>query len=491
MVYSGLNHYHRHMSSSPLTGHLSSDTLSVSALTAQIKQLLEQGFSRVRVSGEVSRLTARAGGHIYFTIKDANAAVSAVIWKSTALRMTVQPEEGRQYIFHGHISLYPPQGRYQLVVSRVEEEGGGALAAEFERRKREFAARGWFAKECKQPLPALPRHIGIVTSESAAALQDVRKVLSTRPGWLELTLAATAVQGQAAASGIAQALKRLQGMQKRPDVILLVRGGGSPEDLWCFNDELVVRSIVDCDIPIISGIGHEIDITLADYAADAYAATPSNAAEMVCPAAESLLRQMPRIGLLRQLVQHRVSHARQCAAQQGSALLHRWQTARDERRMHVERMQTRLAAQSRLLQRQRRQQLRQLEKRLQPLEPGQRLRLRQRRLDESLQRLQHAAEQQTQQSTRHLEACRQSLAMLQRSLVGEARRSVEREHGRLQALGPLGVLKRGYTLSLSSEGRVLRSTQQLKSGDIISIRMHDGSADAQLRDIHCNGDSNP
>jgi len=479
------------MSSRLLSGPSAPDTLSVSALTAQIKTLLEQGFSRVRVSGEVSRLTARSGGHIYFTIKDANAALAAVVWKSTALRMAVQPEEGRQYIFHGHISLYPPQGRYQLVVSRVEEEGGGSLAAEFERRKRDFALRGWFATERKQALPALPRHIGIVTSETAAALQDVRKVLSTRPGWLALTLAATAVQGQAASRGIAQALKRLQNMPERPDVILLVRGGGSPEDLWCFNDELVVRSIVDCAIPIITGIGHEIDITLADYAADAHAATPSNAAEMVCPASETLRRQMPRIGLLRQLVQHRVSHARQSAAQQTQTLQHRWQTACDERRMHVERRQSLLGAQSRLLQRERRQQLRLLEKRLLPLEPGQRLRLRQRRLDESLQRLHNAAERQTQLSTRHLETCRQSLIVLQRSLVSEARRSVEREHNRLQALGPLGVLKRGYAMAVSSEGRVLRSIQQLKSGETISIRLHDGYADAQLRDIHSNGDSKP
>ena len=159
------------MPSSLLPRQNAPDTLSVSELTAQIKQLLEQGFSRVKVSGEVSRLTARAGGHMYFTIKDANAALAAVIWKSTALRLSVQPEEGKQYIFHGHISLYPPQGRYQLVVSRLEAEGGGALAAEFERRKRLFAERGWFDTELKKPLPALPKHIGIVTSQTAAALQ--------------------------------------------------------------------------------------------------------------------------------------------------------------------------------------------------------------------------------------------------------------------------------------------------------------------------------
>ena len=467
------------------------DTLSVSELTAQIKRLLEQGFSRVRVSGEVSRLTARAGGHIYFTIKDANAALAAVVWKSTAMRLTVQPEEGRQYIFHGHLSLYPPQGRYQLVVSRLEEEGGGALAAEFERRKRLFAERGWFDAAHKLETPALPKHIGIVTSDTAAALQDVRKVLSTRPGWIKLTLAPSPVQGQAAAAGIAQALKRLQCMQEKPDVILLVRGGGSPEDLWCFNDERVVRSIFECSIPIISGIGHEIDTTLADYAADAYAATPSNAAEMVCPASDSLRRQMPRVGLLQQIVQHRVGHARQSAVQARAALEHHWQTGRDERRMHIERMRHLISMNRRQMQQERRHRLRLLEKRLIPLEPGQCLRLRQRRLDESIQRLYSAADRRTQQSARGLDHARQSLHRLSSSHIDQTRRQLDMRTGQLNALGPLGVLRRGYTMAMKPDGKELRSVHQLRPDDVMCIRFHDGTADTQVRVTHIDGASTP
>jgi len=473
------------MPSSLLPRHPAPDTLSVSELTAQIKQILEQGFSRVRVSGEVSRLTARAGGHMYFTIKDANAALAAVIWKSTALRLSVLPEEGRQYIFHGHISLYPPQGRYQLVVSRLEEEGGGALAAEFERRKRLFAERGWFDVGRKKELPALPGHIGIVTSDTAAALQDVRKVLSTRPGWLRLTLAPTPVQGNMAPDGIVKALKRLQDMQDRPDVILLVRGGGSPEDLWCFNDEKVVHGIVECKMPVITGIGHEIDTSLADFAADAHAATPSNAAEMACPASESLRRQMPRIALLRQLVQQKVAHARKTAVQTDAAMSHRWQAWRDERRMHVERMQYLLTAQSRQMQQGRRRQLRLLEKRLMPLEPGQRL--RQRRLDECMQRLHSTVERHSQQAARKLDHSRQSLRLLQDTLVEQYRRNLAMQCGQLNALGPLSVLKRGYTLALAADGQILRSIRQIKKGDALHIRFHDGTADTQVRDTHLNG----
>jgi len=284
-------------------------------------------------------LTARASGHAYFTIKDANAALGAVIWKSTVARLSSTPEEGKQYIFHGHLSLYAPQGRYQLVISRLEAAGGGALAAEFERRKQEFIARGWFDAARKLDIPPLPKRIGIVTSATAAALQDVRKVLASRPGWLQLTLSPSLVQGQAAAGEIVRALSRLQNMDESPDVILLVRGGGSPEDLWCFNDENVVRAIVDCHIPIISGIGHEIDNTLADFAADMQAATPSNAAEISCPAIETLRRHMPRIALLGQFLRQRTAHARKSNEQATTRLVHRWQSLRDEQRMRLDRSQ--------------------------------------------------------------------------------------------------------------------------------------------------------
>ncbi len=296
------------------------------------------------VLGEISRLNRQISGHMYFTIKDAGASLSAVIWKSTALRLSQQPEEGQQYIFIGHISLYPPQGRYQLVVSRLEAAGSGALAIEFERRKKAFAERGWFAPEIKHSIPALPHHIGIVTSETAAALQDVHKVLSTRPGWLQRTLSPTPVQGKAAAPQITRALERLQNMEDRPDVILLVRGGGSPEDLWCFNEESVVRAIAECDIPVITGIGHAIDISLADFAADKQAATPSSAAELACPNRETLRQQMPRLHLLQQLLHHLLTHARRDLENQYMQCRHMWISAQDERRMHVSRAEARLTA---------------------------------------------------------------------------------------------------------------------------------------------------
>ena len=317
---------------------------SVSELTTCIKQVLEQGFSSVRVLGEISRLNRQASGHMYFTIKDEGASLSAVIWKSTAQRLTRRPEEGQQYIFTGHISLYPPQGRYQLIVSSLELAGSGALAIEFERRKKAFAERGWFAPENKRPLPSLPHHIGIVTSQTAAALQDVKKVLSTRPGWLQLTLSPTLVQGKGAAAQIVRAIKRLRQIKNKPDVILLVRGGGSPEDLWCFNEEAVVRAIVECDIPVITGIGHDIDISLADFAADKHAATPSNAAEIVCPDSNALRQRIPRLPLLRQLIRQSLTHTRRNVENGHMRLRHSWTSAQDERHMHISRAEARLTA---------------------------------------------------------------------------------------------------------------------------------------------------
>jgi len=390
--------------------------LSVSELTAGIKQVLEQDFSSACVLGEISRLNRQASGHMYFTIKDEGASLSAVIWKSTVQRLILLPEEGQQYIFSGHISLYPPQGRYQLIVSHLEAAGGGALAIEFERRKNDFAERGWFAPEIKRPIPAMPCHIGIVTSGTAAALQDVKKVLSTRPGWLQLTLSPTLVQGNAAASQITRALKRLQQMKDKPDVILLVRGGGSPEDLWCFNEEAVVRAIVECGIPVITGIGHEIDISLADFAADKRAATPSNAAEMVCPDKETLRKQMPRITLLQQLIRHSLASSQQGMNNQNTRLQHVWNRAHDAWRMHVE-----------------------------------------------------------QQS--------HSLNLLTTQQTQQARQHLEQEQGRLAALDPIAVLKRGYSISYGSDGKLLTRAAGIKSDDTMRVHFEDGDVHTRVESV--------
>jgi len=461
--------------------------LSVSELTARIKQVLEQGFPEIYVLGEISALRRQPSGHIYFTIKDEGASLSAVIWKSTALRLALPPEEGQQYIFSGHLSLYPPQGRYQLVVSRLEAAGSGALAAEFERRKRLFAERGWFAPENKRAIPPLPRHIGIVTSKSAAALEDVKKVLASRPGWLRLTVSPTPVQGSAAAPQIACAVRRLQTMKDHPDVILLVRGGGSPEDLWCFSEEAVVRAVVECNIPVITGIGHEIDVSLADFAADCRAATPSNAAELACSGRETLRRQLPRMALLRQLLEQTLAHAGKSMDNQQSRLTHAWQLARDERRMHVEKGRNRLHTAWRERMESRRRNIHVLSGSLHRQEPHNALRNRQRRLAAARQRLSATASMIIQRPLRRLDCARQSSRLLGPEMARRARRQLETQCGRLDALSPMAVLERGYSIAQTPDGGIVTSVRTLHAGDALTVRFHKGRADTRVEYLHRNG----
>lgn len=448
--------------------------LSVGELTARIKQALEQGFSRVRVVGEVSRLAQQRSGHAYFTIKDADASLSAVIWRSTLARLTTRPEEGQQYVFSGHISVYAPQGRYQLVVTRVEAAGGGALAAEFERRKKLFSERGWFDPERKQPIPALPHHVGIVTSEQAAALQDVRKVLASRPAWLRLTLSPTPVQGAQATGGIAAAIRRLQAMPEPPDVILLVRGGGSPEDLWCFNEEAVVKAIVECNIPVITGVGHEIDFSLADFAADLRAATPSNAAELACPASEELRRRLPRLPLLQQLLRQSITHGEKSRQAQIHRLQHTWRTAQDQRHLHSERHTHRLLAAWRHLANHRRDTLHTTRRRLAHLEPRLRLGRQRQMLNQWYRRLSACQEQQMHRLDRRRRDTHHRLLHIGSRMMPRFDQLLSNQSGRLAALNPYSILARGYSLTMTEGGEIITSAATLHTNDLMQVRFSDG-----------------
>ncbi len=457
----------------------SSRLLTVTELTARIKQMLEVGFSRVEVSGEVSRLTRPSSGHLYFTIKDAHAAIAAVIWRSTAMRLQFLPQEGEAYLFSGHISLYEPRGAYQLIISRIEAAGAGKLAAEFERRKQACAERGWFDSERKKPLPALPQHVGIVTSATAAAFEDVKKVLATRPAWLQLTLAPALVQGRSAPASIAAAINRLAVMDAPPDVILLVRGGGSIEDLWCFNDEAVVKAVVDCPVPIISGIGHEIDTTLADLAADRRAATPSNAAEICCPARDELRGRIPRAGMLRQLFRQQVEQHRRIYASLLQRHTHVWQRSADARYYRLEQLRARLrhaavtaTGQARLL-------LRRMEKRLRPLQPVKRLQRQRLVLGAEQRRLQQQMGALLQQKRRVFDDIATQLVM-QRQSLQEKRQQLNILRGKLGELDPTCVLERGYSMAIGSDGGLITHAAGLSPGERMQVRFRDGAVNTTV-----------
>lgn len=510
---------------------MNSSPLSVTELTAQIKVLLEQGFSRVEVCGEVSRVTRPASGHAYFTIKDQHAAISAVLWRSTLQRLSIELLDGQEYLFSGHISLYEPRGTYQLVVTRVEKAGVGKLAEEFEKRKAHFASLGWFDVDKKQAIPALPGHIGVVTSESTAAFEDVRKVLAARPGWLQITLAPAVVQGSQAAQTIATAIRQLNRLSNRPDVILLVRGGGSVEDLWCFNDEKVVLAIVESDIPVLTGIGHEIDVTLSDFAADLRAATPSNAAELCCPSRAELKKTMPSLASIHHGLSQRIRHGAAAVASSQQQLHFQIRQKSDRYLYAVSFAQQRISGLTQGVIGRSHQRVRGLTERLNQQEPGIRLRRQRQQLhaaEKGLQKVWGERHQRLNQWLMETRSDMQSLMMRQlnrsvklhdqqfsrllpasRELQRNQRRALEISDGRLHqvmtvsqkekqqklailnkqltALGPMQVLRRGYTLSYDAHGNLLASSKQVQPQQLLRVRFHDGSVMTQVKEHKQDG----
>jgi exodeoxyribonuclease VII large subunit len=272
---------------------LASPVLSVSDLTRRVRELLETDYrlQDVWVGGEVSNVSRPASGHLYFTLKDAGASLRCVMWRPDVARLLAPPREGEAVEAHGRVGVYEAGGQYQLYADTLRPAGEGVLFQEFLRLKARLEAEGLFDPVRKRPLPAWPGRIGVVTSPSGAALRDVLHVLERRFPLAEVTLAPTAVQGAGAPEGIIEALQALN-RHVHPDVILLVRGGGSIEDLAAFNDEGVARAIIASRAPVVSGVGHETDFTIADFAADVRAPTPSAAAEIISPDAAALLEDV-------------------------------------------------------------------------------------------------------------------------------------------------------------------------------------------------------
>lgn len=254
--------------------------LTVSEITRQIKFSLEQSFPKVWLQGEISNFKRHTSGHIYFTLKDEGAQISATLWRSRVANLLFDPQDGMKVIARGAITVYPPRGNYQIDVEQLQPLGVGELQLAFERLKKKLSEEGLFDEEHKKPIPEYPERVGIITSETGAALQDMRSVLSRRFPSLEVILISVRVQGAGAAEEIASAISDMNNFGN-VDVIIVGRGGGSLEDLWAFNEEVVARAIYNSQIPIISAVGHEIDFSIADFVADLRAPTPSAAAEMV------------------------------------------------------------------------------------------------------------------------------------------------------------------------------------------------------------------
>ena len=389
----------------------------VSEVNSHIRFILEGDptLSDLWLQGEVSNFTRATSGHLYFTLKDEKAQISCVMWRSLAARQEYLPQSGQAIVAHGHISVYEVQGRYQFYVDDIQPAGVGLLHLEYERRKKELEAEGLFAEELKRPLPPFPRHIGVVTSRVGAALRDVLHVLNRRYPLVEVILAPTMVQGDEAPPQIVQAIRALN-EHADVDLIIVTRGGGSLEDLWAFNDVEVARAIAASRVPVVSGVGHETDFTIADFVADVRAPTPSAAAEISVPDARELKEGV------------------------------RWQRDR-----LVQGMRSIIAD--------RRGVLREESLMLRRYSPQARVTRYRQRVDELWQT-----------ATLHME---HRLAMNRERLNGLRLW--------LDSLSPSRTLERGYAIvQRSDDGEVVRSIRQVRTGDRIDVRVHDGEFRANV-----------
>ena len=408
--------------------------LSVVELTEQIRRLLEKQIGQVWVSGEVTNFRLQSSGHIYFTLKDANAQVACVLFRGEAVPHREYISDGQKILLQGDLTVYGARGQYQLVVRAVELQGLGALQAAFEKLKQKLAGEGLFAPERKRPLPHFPRRIGLVTSPTGAAIRDVLHVIRRRNPGLEIILAPCRVQGDGAAREIADAIRLLNEFTAaKLDLILVTRGGGSLEDLWAFNEEIVARAIFDSAVPIVSAVGHEIDFTIADFVADLRAATPSAAAEIITEGVFSSSRFLTQCGdRMRQLFQRQIANKQSLLRHQSDRLT----------RAH----------------------------------PRRKFQTWQQRLDDLHNDLSRSLKQRARHCGVLLQHLAERLHRIRPSYWVEQRKEQLRQlERRLNALGPEQVLARGYSITMDAgSGKVLRDAKKVKAGQKLKTRLKVG-----------------
>jgi exodeoxyribonuclease VII large subunit len=433
--------------------------LTVSELNAAIKDVLDGEFNNVRVAGEISGLKLAASGHYYFTLKERESQIKAVAFRSAHRYWKVKPQDGMAVMVRGRIDVYEARGEYQLLVEMLEPQGLGALQVAFEQLKKKLAAEGLFDAERKRPLPRFPRRIGIVTSQRGAAIADMVQILSRRFPGLHIRLYPALVQGEGSVEEVCRAIEYFS-RTKWPDVLIVGRGGGSLEDLWTFNEERVARAIADCTVPVVSAVGHETDVTIADFVADLRAPTPSAAAELVICTREQLLDQARAMEQkLAQSTRYRLAMAARRLQQQGveraSAVLDR-NIGRLQQRVDdlTYRLRDRMSARSS-------GQWKQLEE----------LAARLRSLD---LRLRIAA------ARRRAEAAETAVTQLVRLRVAQARGRLDRGAAHLTQLSPLKILDRGYAIVTGESGGVIKEAGQAPEGSAIGVRLARGRIAARV-----------
>ncbi|MGZ3774478.1 MAG: exodeoxyribonuclease VII large subunit [Bdellovibrio sp.] len=434
--------------------------LSVEQLNIYIKQLLEGQVGLVWVKAEISNFKAHTSGHFYFSLKDTKSQITSVMFRGHNARLKFKPADGMEVIVRGRISVYEPRGNYQLMCEMMEPVGAGAMQRAYEQLKLKLKAEGLFEAARKKPIPTLPRHIAVVTSPTGAAIRDILNVLSRRAKSIRVTVVPTVVQGESAAPQICEALKKAYSL---PDVdaIIVGRGGGSIEDMWCFNDEALARLIVSSPIPIISAVGHEIDFTIADFVADLRAPTPSAAAELVAKSVTELSAKVKSF----------------------------------ERMLNIS-----FEKQMKLL----KQKILGLSKRL--VDPKRRLQDLSLRNDDLLNRLEFAMNRSLKEKGHRVELLTQKLGSPQ-GMIDKKKKDVEYLKARMEkalafsmekkksrlvrlmalldSMSPLKVVDRGYSI-ITKENEVIKSARQVKKGDLVNVRLAQGSLTAVVETVKEN-----
>ncbi|MGG6177302.1 exodeoxyribonuclease VII large subunit [Pantoea allii] len=435
---------------------------TVSRLNTTVRQLLENEMGLVWLSAEISNFTQPASGHWYFTLKDDGAQVRCAMFRNGNRRVTFRPQHGQQVLVRANITLYEPRGDYQLIIESMHPAGEGLLQQQFEQLKAKLAQEGLFEPGHKKPLPQPAKQVGVITSATGAALHDVLRVLHRRDPSLPVVIYPTAVQGVDAPASIVRAIE-LANQRAECDVLIVGRGGGSLEDLWSFNDERVARAIFASRIPVVSAVGHETDVTIADFVADLRAPTPSAAAEIVSRNQLELLRQL-------QSQQQRLEMAMDyylARQQRGfSRLDHRLQQQHPQLRLARQqtalfRLQQRLSEAMELRLRNASRQQDRLSQRLAQQQPQQRLYLAQQNLQSWHYRLQQSMEK----------------------LLNRDKHRFGQLAAQLEGVSPLATLARGFSVTTDNAGQVVKKTRQLSNGDLLRTRLDDGWVESQVTQL--------
>ena len=436
--------------------------VTVSQLNRQAKRLLESGLARVWVEGEISNLARPASGHVYFRLKDSGAQVAAAFFRQRQRGPTIRLKDGDQVLVYAKVSLYEARGDFQLIVEQVEPAGEGVLKRQYERLKNKLAAEGLFDEDRKDPIPALPGRIGVITSPSGAALRDILSVLQRRFPMIPVVIYPAAVQGDAAPGELVAALDTAN-ERNECDVLIIGRGGGSLEDLWAFNDETLARRIVDSDTPVVSAVGHEVDFTIADFVADVRAPTPSGAAELVVPDQDEWIRRFSVLG---------------------DRITRNGQRTLEDRAQSLDWLQRRLVGAS----------------------PMARLKNQADLLRELKGRLRSGTREQLNDKSRQLQALRAALMQLSPAVrverfssrlgalqyravtavttfLSDQKHRTELAARALHSVSPLATLARGYAIVTDADsGKALMDAKAVKKGDTIKARLADGVLTAKVTD---------